>query len=199
MADDDTIEENVTEGDIATAKIYPDGSIISVNTDKWSTEKQKAFEHVATDRSNIRPFEGEVEHAYSLDHVINHDRCPECDNETERQYANFIYATQTTPRIMFTPAGYFCEDCSTVIIDEELIARGVTDGFTFHGVLGIAFEKEEEPSLFGTWNGSAGSLAAPQRLVEAINRRVLQFSGEEVYANRQELARAMLLVKARKR
>jgi hypothetical protein len=63
----------------------------------------------------------------------------------------------------------------------------------------VVFPVGPQVCLFGTWNGSAGSLAAPQQLVEAINRRVLQFSGEEVYANRQELARAMLLVKARKR
>jgi hypothetical protein len=63
----------------------------------------------------------------------------------------------------------------------------------------VVFPVGPQVCLFGTWNGAAGSLAAPQRLVEAINRRVLQFASEEIYAHREELARAMQLMSARKR
>jgi hypothetical protein len=54
---------------------------------------------------------------------------------------------------MLAPAGYFCTTCPTVIVDEEMLRAGITDGFHFQGVLGIDYEGQRPPDLFRTWNG----------------------------------------------
>jgi hypothetical protein len=54
---------------------------------------------------------------------------------------------------MFAPAGYFCSQCPTVVIDEEIIQSGITGPFTFQGVLGIEHDESQAPDFFRTWNG----------------------------------------------
>jgi len=107
----------------------------------------------ATEFSKIELYAGHLEHGYALRGVVTPARCPRCRSETRQYYANFIYATQTAPRVMFTPAGYFCRHCPTVIIDEEMLRSGITGSFTFRGVLGIEHETSEVPDFFRTWNG----------------------------------------------
>ena len=97
--------------------------------------------------------EGRVEHAYALKAVIRTDRCPRCSGQTHQGYADFIYATDGAPRVMFAPAGFFCADCPTVIIDEGIIASGVKKEFAFQGVVGIDHGMRKRPDLFNTWNG----------------------------------------------
>lgn len=53
--------------------------------------------------------------------------------------AHFIYVTKTVTRVMLAPAGYFCTACPTVIIDEDVIASGVTEGHPFRTVVGIDY------------------------------------------------------------
>lgn len=48
---------------------------------------------------------------------------------------------------MFAPAGYFCADCPTVIVDERLISRGMKEGYRFRAVVGIDHAGEKEPDL----------------------------------------------------
>jgi hypothetical protein len=69
------------------------------------------------------------------------------------RYAEFIYATQTSPRLMMAPAGYFCARCPAVIVDEELLRQGVTGNFVYSGVIGINYDDKHKSGPFKTWNG----------------------------------------------
>jgi hypothetical protein len=123
------------------------------NMERWDPEDQRALRSAATALSNVRWYAGHVEHGYALRAVATSARCPRCQAETQQYYANFIYATQVGPRVMFAPAGYFCRHCPTVVIDEEMIRSGITGPFTCQGVLGIEHTESQAPDLFRTWNG----------------------------------------------
>jgi hypothetical protein len=128
-------------------------ALAKVNVQDWDPEDQRALRAAATELSNMRRYAGHVEHGYALRAVVTPARCPRCQAGTHQYYANFIYATQVAPRVMFAPAGYFCSQCPTVIIDEEMLRSGITGSFTFHGVLGIEEEESQVPDFFRTWNG----------------------------------------------
>lgn len=66
------------------------------------------------------------------------DNAPRCRAATRQRNAHFIYATGIAPRVMLVPAGYFCTACPTVIIDEEIIAMSVKEGYRFRCVRGAA-------------------------------------------------------------
>jgi len=123
-----------------------------IDLDRVSPDGREAvYEEIA--KSTGFPFhQGRVEHAYSRNAVSRTTQCPKCNGQTRQQSANFIYATDIAPRVMFAPAGFFCVDCPTVIIDEVMIAAGVKRGFTFQGVVGIDNGREKGPDLFRTWN-----------------------------------------------
>jgi len=114
--------------------------------------REAVYEEIAKSTGSLM-YEGRVEHGYSRNAVSRTAQCPRCNGQTRQQSANFIYATDIAPRVMFAPAGFFCLDCPTVIIDEGMIASGVKRGFTFQGVVGIDHGKKKEPDLFRTWNG----------------------------------------------
>jgi hypothetical protein len=103
--------------------------------------------------TGISFYKGHVEHGYSVDNVPTAQECPRCHAPTQQHYANWIYATQIAPRIMFAPAGHFCTKCPTVIVDENMIQAGIKRKFRFQGILGIEYEGKKEPDLFRTWNG----------------------------------------------
>jgi len=103
--------------------------------------------------SDVPAHNDKVEHGYSLAKVVNSAKCPRCSGPTELRYAEFIYATQKSPRVMAAPAGYFCARCPTVIIDEDLLRQGVTGNFVYHSVIGIECEDKEKGGPFKTWNG----------------------------------------------
>jgi len=128
-------------------------TLAKVHMEHWDPEDQRAFRSAATALSNLTCYAGHVEHGYALRVVATSARCPRCQAETRQYYANFIYATQVAPRVMFAPAGYFCPHCPTVVVDEEMIRSGVTGPFTFHGVLGIEHDESQAPDFFRTWNG----------------------------------------------
>ena len=110
-----------------------DKGIFTVGVDGWSeAEAVKMFD--------MTVYEGHIEYAYSRRHAYQTDHCPRCGADTRQQYGNFVYATQIAPRVMFAPAGYFCTECPSVIIDEDLIRNGITNrGFRFLGGL-LTFE-----------------------------------------------------------
>src|SRR5437867_7275670 len=139
-----TVPEVVRRGEHSLAK---------VNMEHWDPEDQRALRSAATALSNLRCYAGHVEHGYALRAVATSARCPRCNAETRQYYANFIYATQVAPRVMFAPAGSFCLHCPTVIVDEEMIQSGITGPFTFQGVLGIEHDESQVPDFFRTWNG----------------------------------------------
>lgn len=130
-----------------------DGFLAKFNMEDWNPDEQHVLRSVATESSNITLYEGKVEHGYALSFVSTQERCPRCNAGTRQYYANFIYATQVAPRVMFAPAGYFCTSCPTVIIDEDMIRSGKTGHFEFQGVLGIDYNGRQEPYFFRTWNG----------------------------------------------
>ena len=124
-----------------------------IDTEGLSPDGRQAVYGEIAKSTGFPTHEGKVEHAYARAAVSRTDRCPRCNGQTRQQSANFIYATNVAPRVMFAPAGFFCVDCPTVIIDEGMIASGVKRRFTFQGVVGIDHGKKKESDLFRTWNG----------------------------------------------
>lgn len=131
----------------------PSKKILTVNTDDLGEEGREAVWHEISKLTNLPLYEGKVEHGYSQRAVSLTDQCPRCHGKTQQYYANFIYATDIALRVMFAPAGFFCTECPTVIIDEEMISTGVKNGFRFQGVVGIDYDGKKEPDFFRTWNG----------------------------------------------
>ena len=127
--------------------------ILTVNTDNLTRDGRQAIWEEIGKTSNLPIYEGKVEHGYSRLAVSETTHCPRCHAKTQQHYANFVYAKDIAPRVMFAPAGIFCTECSTVIIDEEMIASGAKKRFHFQGVVGIDYEGKKEPDLFRTWNG----------------------------------------------
>ena len=127
--------------------------MLTVNTDNLSKETQRAVWEELGKKANLPIYRGTVEHGYPLTAVSQTGQCPRCHNKTQQHYANFIYATDTAPRVMFAPAGFFCIECPTVVIDEKMIEAGIKREYTFRGVVGIDYEGKKEPDLFRTWNG----------------------------------------------
>ena len=124
----------------------------NVNIDDFSEDEKREFYAKASEYSQLDIHTGHVEHAYAIRTVATSASCPRCQAPTQQQYANFIYATQQAPRVIFAPAGYFCTACPTVVIDEALIRQGVSRPFTYQGVLGIDHKDEQPPDFFKTWN-----------------------------------------------
>jgi hypothetical protein len=132
-----------------------DQSIVQkVSIEDWSEDEKHDFYSAVSDYSQLDIYTGFVEHGYAMDTVATPACCPRCQAATQQQYANFIYATQRAPRVMFAPAGYFCTVCPAVVIDEALIRQGVRRPFTYQGVLGIDHQDKTRPDLFKTWNGA---------------------------------------------
>ena len=128
-------------------------ALIKVNSDHLSAEERLNFTKKATEAAKLPYFRGHVEHGYALKKLKTSGQCPRCKAVTTQHYAEFIYATETSPRVLLAPAGYFCTECPTVIINEEMIRNGVIGNFTFQAVLGIEHREGEMPDLFATWNG----------------------------------------------
>ncbi len=128
-------------------------SLVRLNMDEWSPDAQQTLRSAATEHARLTFYDGKVHHGYALRGVPTPERCPRCQAGTRQHYANFIYATQAAPRVMFAPAGYFCTQCPTVVIDEGMIRAGIVEPFTFQGVLGIDYETRPAPDFFSTWNG----------------------------------------------
>lgn len=134
--------------------VNPDSVIMAkLNMDDFSDGERQSLWSMASKISNLPLYEGHVEHGYGLDFVPTSQQCPRCRAATQQHYANFIYATQMAPRVMFAPAGYFCTKCPTVIVDEDMIRSAVDKRFNFQGVLGLDYDGRERPDFFKTWNG----------------------------------------------
>lgn len=129
------------------------GTLKIVNTEGLSDDEKREFYATVSETSQLDLYTGHVEHGYSVDAAATRASCPRCHALTRQQYANFIYATQIAPRVMFAPAGYFCTACPTVVVDDALIRPGVSQRFTYQGVVGLDYEGEKPPDLFKTWNG----------------------------------------------
>jgi hypothetical protein len=124
-----------------------------IDIEGLSPEESQAVHAQIAKSTGFPIHKGRVEHAYSRNAVSRVEQCPRCKGQTRQESADFIYATDIAPRVMFAPAGFFCVDCPMVIIDEGMIASGMKRGFTFQGVVGIDHGRKKEPDLFRTWNG----------------------------------------------
>ena len=126
--------------------------VVSYRLDNMpEVEKEKLLDNF-TKRSGLTRFKGRIRHAYSFEKIKNEGICPLCGYDTKPYYADFIYATDVAPRVMYSPA-FFCENCPTVIISEAFIIDGIMGNFKYQGVLGIDYGKAKSPDLFETWNG----------------------------------------------
>jgi hypothetical protein len=130
-----------------------ENSLVRINMDDWTPDQQHTLRSTAAELSNITFFRGHIEHGYSLSTSPNPGVCPRCNAATQQYYGNFIYATDISARVVFAPAGYFCTECPTVIIDEEMIEGAMTRNYRYQGVLGIDYEGEKKLDIFRTWNG----------------------------------------------
>ncbi len=128
-------------------------NLLTVDVDRISPENRPAIYAELVKHSSFPLFEGEIEHAYSKVSAGNTAICPRRHGPTHQQCANFVYATDVAARVMLAPVGFFCTRCPTVIVDDELIAKGMKAGLKFRGVLGIDYGGKKDPSLFRTWNG----------------------------------------------
>lgn len=125
----------------------------TLNIEDLSEDEKHEFYTEVSEHAQLELYTGHIEHGYALDAVSTAAACPRCQAPMRQQYANFIYATQIAPRVMFAPAGYFCTTCPTVVIDEGLIRAGISKPFTYRGILGLDHEGAKRPDLFNTWNG----------------------------------------------
>ena len=125
-------------------------SLVRLNVDGWEPDTQQALHALAAKHANLTFYDGKVQHGYALS-VATRTQCPRC--HANALHYTRIYATQTAPRVLFAPAGYFCTRCPTVIIDEAMVQAGITASFTLRGIVGIAYETRETPDFFLTWNG----------------------------------------------
>lgn len=143
--------------DLPPVSVHPtdDGrNIATISTDSFTKAESHAVHATALERSRLTAHEGLVRHAYSAWEFSRTDQCPRCQAATRQQYAHFIYATQRGARVLFAPAGHFCTECPSVIVDEAMIRAGIADKrYTYRGVLGLDDGSGERPDVFETWNG----------------------------------------------
>lgn len=135
------------------ATVSGDSAVVSVDLDAFGPEARPLLLQELARGSEFPMFDGSVDHAYAMRSVGSSGECPRCCATTRRQMAHFIYATETVTRVMLAPAGYFCTACPTAIIDEDVIASGVTGGYRFRAVVGIDYAGKKQPDFFRTWNG----------------------------------------------
>lgn len=95
----------------------------------------------------------DVKNGYPLAAVKDPEVCPHCGEQTEFYSAEFIYTTTIGTRAMWVPGGWFCGACPTVIVDEQLIAEGMTINAKFLRVVGVINAKTNDPMYFITWLG----------------------------------------------
>ena len=142
---------HTTGDDIIT--LSNNGSIGNINYDSLTEKEQQVIQKKAAQGANIPIYDGKVEHAYELTYVKEPTICPRCQSHTQQCYAHFIYTTQDSTRYIFAPSGFFCSECPTVIIDQEMLKTGIPKEFEFRGVFGIICDTRDKPDLFMTWNG----------------------------------------------
>jgi hypothetical protein len=134
-----------------------DKKMVSLQMEGETTGKQNLslLKEIAQ-HNKIPVYKGAIVNAYESDFLGYKDHCPLCDTPTVQHTTNFIWANQVASRIMAAPAGYFCPNCPTVIIDDDIIQSGIDKNrFEYWGVCGIetGYEKKDGDSLFETFNG----------------------------------------------
>ena len=118
----------------------------------YNTEEDNAeFLRTLSEKNNIPTYKGEIKHAYESDFLGYKNKCPRCDSPTKQMMSNFPYATQEEARILTAPAGHFCPNCPTVIIDDDMMRQSIDPRFKYHGVFNV--ETGSNQGLLTTLNG----------------------------------------------
>lgn len=106
----------------------------SIATGKDSAE----FLELAAKKSDYPVFKGQIKHLYESDFTGFKDKCPRCQGEVVRMFSNFAYATQQKSRLLTAPAGLFCPNCPTVIIDDDMMRASIDlSRFQYFGVYSV--------------------------------------------------------------
>lgn len=129
-------------------------TVEAINNDELSESAKAAFARSVAEENGLPLFTGKINHAYDLGEIDDAKICPRCSAPTRQQYANWVYATNSTPRALVAPAGYFCTKCPTVVIDQKMLRQGVTRGYRYVQVLGLTNESGKGFHGFTTWNGA---------------------------------------------
>lgn len=77
-------------------------------------------------------------YAYTKSYAMYTDKSPRSeDGMLDQRWGLFLVATQSKPRVILAPAGYFNDDDSVGVIDENLLKPALGEGFEFQGVIGM--------------------------------------------------------------
>lgn len=127
--------------------------VVKFNLDQFSPGQREEMEAFVFKEAGLPRFRGDVEHGYPLSRVRNPGICPRCGATTSQQVAEFIYATSLGSRAAIAPAGRFCSDCPTVIVDQQLIANAMVVNGQFFRTVGVLNKETGTPMYFKTWRG----------------------------------------------
>ncbi|MFZ4659663.1 MAG: hypothetical protein ACOYNY_21835 [Caldilineaceae bacterium] len=174
-------------------------SVFTINRDEMSSMESAQLPRLLADQAKLPVFEGTIKHVYDLAFVEAATVCPRCHASTQQKYANWVYATDRTPRAMAAPAGYFCTKCPTVVVDQEMLAEGVARGFTYVQVIGLTNDDNQDFQDFTTWNGqkpiylfdengNPSGLATPDELTPE-ERRVVKAQKAKARPKRMKVKR----------
>lgn len=146
--------EKIQVTDEMEAEINRKEGIIKIVKEKEvSGEDNRDLLELFSEESGIPVFKGVIKHAYESDYLGYKHMCPRCDERTEKMMSNFAYGTQDKSRIIAAPAGHFCPNCPTVIIDDDIIRASINENIGYCGVYQIETGYETEKKLFETLNG----------------------------------------------
>jgi len=126
---------------------------VNIDLDRLSPRQREEMEAILADKAEFPQFQGEVEHGYPLTRVQNPEICPRCGSTTTQQIAEFIYATTWGSRAAIAPAGRFCSDCPTVIVDQKMIEKAMAVKGRFLRTVGVLEHETGNPMYFSTWRG----------------------------------------------
>lgn len=77
-------------------------------------------------------------YAYTKSYAMYTDKSPRSeDGELDQRWGLFLVATQSKPRVILAPAGYFNDEDSVGVIDENILKPALAAEFDFQGVIGI--------------------------------------------------------------
>jgi len=131
---------------------HQDG-VVNINRDQVPPDQREEMEAFVVEKAEFPQFRGEVENGYPLSRVTNPGICPRCGGTTSQKVAEFIYATSWGSRAAIAPAGRFCSNCPTVIVDQHMIAKAMVVDGRFLRTVGVLDIETGNPMYFKTWRG----------------------------------------------
>ena len=138
---------------LGTIRPTQEPGVYTINRDEMNAVESAQLPRLLAEYAELPIFAGTIKHVYDLAFVGDAALCPRCHASTQQQYANWVYATDRTPRAMAAPAGYFCTKCPTAVVDQKMLAEGVAHGFTYVQVIGLTNDDNQDFQGFPTWNG----------------------------------------------